>query len=482
MKKLVLLLASLFLLGSCEGDVTFKPSEGGTYDPIADEVSLIENQRRVVSLTDIVAPATVKIGGTLALEDVSLVANYNDETHENVHPEEIQLSTSRLGVETGVVVYGGKTATFTITVVDDAEPGNEKTVASLGAVTFPDIHVGDQVSVNNVTVVVNYSDNTSETVHPTSILIDTSEPGVVNVKVSYGGTEVTTTATVLGEGEAPVKTLTSVEISSVPLQIAQDGTLANNQVTLVAHYSDGTSENVNPNSITLDTSAPGESVQGTASYGGLSASFTIEVLSSGVEPATITGIVVSSSPNSVEIGDTVTTDDVLITVSYSNNDVQIIHPSTVNVDTSDAGTVTGTVTYDVFDATFTLTVVDPDEEEDELMCTYRIYFDYSHTTIYNPTTKKDVDSPLLEFTAPMLRALGHAPEAIRQDGDPNKVDSTKVATLGTSMGFSADPAFPNFVGFSTHGVCLSADDLWDFTTDFRQQAVVALYGIWEAND
>ena len=122
-----------------------------------------------------------------------------------------------------------------------------------------------------------------------------------------------------------------------------------------------------------------------------------------------------------------------------------------------------------------------EEAEEKIMCTYNIYLSYSHTTKYNPETKKDVDSPLLSFEAPMLEPLGKVPDEIAEN---DAVSVSKVKALAVEHGFLAnandvpDPAFPDFLGFSYHGLCLDSSDIWDFTKDYKQVAVVTLYGIW----
>lgn len=117
-------------------------------------------------------------------------------------------------------------------------------------------------------------------------------------------------------------------------------------------------------------------------------------------------------------------------------------------------------------------------EDDELKCTYYFFFSYSHTTKYSPVTGKDEDSPIYSCTHSMLSPLGEIPEAVK--------DQTAVEKLGATFGFSKDPAFKTFLGFSYNGVMTivdgeSKDDagkLWNFSTDYKQQAVINLYGIW----
>lgn len=115
-----------------------------------------------------------------------------------------------------------------------------------------------------------------------------------------------------------------------------------------------------------------------------------------------------------------------------------------------------------------------DDDDDVLLCTYQIYFSYSHTTKYNPETKKDEESPILSFTAPMLSPLGAIPEEINTE--------EKVLAKGAELGYAVDPAFPTFLGFSFNGLCLDESGLWDFTKDYKQLAVVTLYGIWVSNE
>jgi len=117
-----------------------------------------------------------------------------------------------------------------------------------------------------------------------------------------------------------------------------------------------------------------------------------------------------------------------------------------------------------------------EDGEEKLMCTYNIYFDYSHTTKYNPVTKKDEDCPILTFEAPMLEPYGKVPEAIADNGVLSETKFKQKAH--DDFGFDPDPTFPKFLGLSFHGLCLDSSDLWDFTKDYKQLAVVTLYGVW----
>ena len=475
MKKHLLLVAVAMLLSACDGVVNFSPAEGGTYDPYADEIDLIDKMKKVNSLGEITAPSEIYINEELSLEDVSVVAYYSDDTEEVVHPSLIQLDTSRVGTETAVIYFEGKTATFTITVKEQEVV--TKQVSSIKTVTFLNtINIGDVVKLQDVELVVVYDDESEETVNPTSIQIDTSHAGTINVTVTYKDKSKTVQYTI--EGEVVLSELSAV----TPATIYKGATLSNSDVTLTAHYSDGSSQNVTPESIVLDTSTVGLTY-GSINYQGLSASFSITVLEVPTpEQPVLTGISVSNAPSSVYLNGTISANEVNIVLAYSDGNVENGHPESVSINTSIAGVAVGTAYYGDFSAVFSVTVIDPAEEEEEeeevLMCTYRIYFSYSHTTKYNPVTKKDEDAALLSFAAPMLSPLGKAPEEIALASDNTKVDASKVIALGTAAGYEVDPAFPNFLGFSAFTVCLSTDQIWDFTKDYKQQAVVSLYGVW----
>ncbi len=121
--------------------------------------------------------------------------------------------------------------------------------------------------------------------------------------------------------------------------------------------------------------------------------------------------------------------------------------------------------------------VTPEEEDVVEGCIYNFYFSYSHSTKYNPITKKDENSPIYSWEQKdMLKAIGAVPSALADTS--GKVDVEKVKYFGGLQGFTPDPAFPKFMGFSFHGICLDVEDIWDFTKDYKQQAEISLYGVW----
>lgn len=112
-----------------------------------------------------------------------------------------------------------------------------------------------------------------------------------------------------------------------------------------------------------------------------------------------------------------------------------------------------------------------DETKQEYVCvsetntTINFYFDSTQTT-----DEDGNDCPIFTMKFYLLKPLGECPEAI------NTVE--KVIALGAAHGFAKTEAFPTFIGWSFYSTCLDEEGLWNFTTDYRQQAVTSIYGIW----
>ena len=98
---------------------------------------------------------------------------------------------------------------------------------------------------------------------------------------------------------------------------------------------------------------------------------------------------------------------------------------------------------------------------DDAVSIYEFYFSYSYS-----------DEPLASVEGPTFKALGI-------DKVPTfLLKQESLVAAGKEKGYEVDPAFPTFVGWSFYGVCLDEEDLWDFTIDHKQLAVIPLYGIW----
>ena len=93
------------------------------------------------------------------------------------------------------------------------------------------------------------------------------------------------------------------------------------------------------------------------------------------------------------------------------------------------------------------------------------YFDNTQTT-----DEEGKDAPIFTIKWYMLKPLGDCPVEI------NTLE--KVIALGNKKGFTSKETYPTFIGWSFYSTCLDEEQLWNFETDYRQQAVTAIYGIW----
>ena len=119
-----------------------------------------------------------------------------------------------------------------------------------------------------------------------------------------------------------------------------------------------------------------------------------------------------------------------------------------------------------------------DDKDEKTPCTYYIYLDYSHTTKYNPETKKDEDCPVVSFEVEdQFVPYGKVPEALADENGALSGEKLKQKAF-TDYGFSIDPTFPKFLGLSIHGLCVDSSDTWDFTKDYMQKSEIKLYGVW----
>ena len=116
-----------------------------------------------------------------------------------------------------------------------------------------------------------------------------------------------------------------------------------------------------------------------------------------------------------------------------------------------------------------------DEEEEEveefISCTYQFYFSYSHSSHFDEILGRDVATPILTLKdKPMFEPLGAIPSEVNS--------KEKMLAIAEEKGFSVDPTFDKFLGFSQYTVCLDEEGIWDFTKDTKQQAIISLYGVW----
>ncbi len=300
---------------------------------------------------------TYYVGDSLNTSGLTLTVNYNNGTTKTVSSgftcSPTTLSSS--GTKTITVTYGGKTATFTVSVENrPMETVNVSSIAIKSKPTKTSYYVSDTLNTSGLTLTVKYDNGTTETISsgftcsPTSF----SSAGTKTITVTYGGKSTSFTVNVV---EAPIS---SIAIKSKPTKTSYSvgDTLNTSGLTLTATYNNGTTKTISSGftcSPTSFTSAGSKTI--TVTYEGKTTSFTVNVAE-----VTVSSIAVKSKPTKTTyyVGDSLNTSGLTLTVNYTNGTQKIVSsgfscsPTTL----SSSGTKTITVTYEGKTTTFTVSV------------------------------------------------------------------------------------------------------------------------------
>ena len=214
----------------------------------------------LTSISAIYSGGSVDAGTALTdLTGIVVTANYSDGSTKTVTDYTLS-GTIAGGANIITVSYGGKTATFTVIGVEEGE--EEITLTSISATySGGDVAVGTALTeLNGITVTGTYSNGSTSEITGYTLSGEIAE-GENTITVSYDGK--TTTFIVKG-----VAMVTLASISAVVNQdFASVGTAASElDITVTAHYSDGSTAEVTDYSIS-GTVAAGENTF-TIVYGG----------------------------------------------------------------------------------------------------------------------------------------------------------------------------------------------------------------------
>ena len=181
-----------------------------TVDVVAAPVTL-----ESIEVTTNPTKTTYNVGEDFSPNGIVITAHYSDSSTKviNDSSEEFVSVTfsgtdfSTAGTKTITVTYGGKTTTFTVTVVEPTP--TEKTLTSIAVTTAPsttEFTVGDNFSANGIAITVTYSDSSTKVITDSSEEFsavtfsgyDLSKAGEQTVTVTYseGGVEKTATYTI----------------------------------------------------------------------------------------------------------------------------------------------------------------------------------------------------------------------------------------------------------------------------------------------
>ena len=255
--------------------VQYQP--GGTYTVNSDIMLVAVWQQ--VALTKIeVATKPSKtayyVGDTLNESGLTLKATYNDGTTKTITSgfscNPTTLNTA--GTQTITVSYGGKTATFTVTV-------SAVQITGLTVTTKPtktSYYVGDTLDTAGLKLTATYNNGTTKTItsgfscSPTTL----NTAGTQTITVSYGEKTATFTVTV------STVQITNLTVTTKPTKTSYyvGDTLDTAGLKLTATYNNGTTKTITSGFSCSPTTLNTAGTQTiTVSYGGKTATFTVTV-------------------------------------------------------------------------------------------------------------------------------------------------------------------------------------------------------------
>ena len=275
-----------------------------------------------------------------------VTAHYNNDTSEVVTDYGIGGYDSAPGAKIITVTYGGKTATFEVTV-------RAKTLTEIRVTKQPAKRTyleGDAFDSAGMEITAYYDNGTSEVVTDYGISGYDSTPGVKRLTVTYGGKTAALEVTVRG------KALVSIAVTKNPDQMTYvEGTALDTtgmELTLV--FDNGTKEVLATGwTETYDFSQPGRQ-EVRIDCRGKTTTLTVMVLSK-----TLTGIAVSRLPNKLTYieGNAFSAAGMEVTAYYDNNTSEIVTDRvTIQGYDSAPGIKTMAISYQGKEASFTVTV------------------------------------------------------------------------------------------------------------------------------
>ena len=326
----------------------------GTYEGVSGTFDVVINPVELVSVAVKTMPNKTKyyVGDTFDQTGLTLTATYNNGKTETIANGITctGFSSDAVGSKTVTASYGGKSTTFNV----DIEAVKLVSIAVKTNPTKMSYYQGDALDSTGLTLTATYNNGKTETVTTgfTCSALDSSSAGQKTITVTYQGLTTTFSVTVIAVN------LVSVSVKTMPNKTSYFTGEPFDQtgLTLTATYNNGNTETVSSGiSCTGFSSATAGQKTVTASYGGKSTTFTVEVKA--IVP---TGITVKTAPNKTEyfVGDSYDGTGLVVNVTYNNGTNKDITTgfTTSGFSSATAGKNTVTVSYEGFTATFDVTI------------------------------------------------------------------------------------------------------------------------------
>ena len=326
----------------------------GTYEGVSGTFDVVINPVELVSVAVKTMPNKTKyyVGDTFDQTGLTLTATYNNGKTETIANGITctGFSSDAVGSKTVTASYGGKSTTFNV----DIEAVKLVSIAVKTNPTKMSYYQGEALDSTGLTLTATYNNGKTETVTTgfTCSALDSSSAGQKTITVTYQGLTTTFSVTVIAVN------LVSVSVKTMPNKTSYFTGESFDQtgLTLTATYNNGNTETISSGiECTGFSSATAGQKTVTASYGGKSTTFTVEVKA--IVP---TGITVKTAPNKTEyfVGDSYDGTGLVVNVTYNNGTNKDITTgfTTSGFSSATAGKNTVTVSYEGFTATFDVTI------------------------------------------------------------------------------------------------------------------------------
>ena len=238
----------------------------------------------VVTLESITVSGPTKteyeIGDELDLTGLVVTAHYSDGNEKVLSAGDYEVSgfdSSTAGEKTITVTYQDKTTAFTVNVKEAAPVVTLESITVSGP-TKTEYKIGEELDLTGLVVTAHYSTGDEATVTGYEVSgFDSSTAGEKTITVTYQGKTAAFKVTVK-ETEKPVVTLESITVSGpnkTEYKIGEELDLTG--LVVIAHYSDGSYQEVTDYEVSgFDSAAAGEKTV-TVTYQGETVSFKITV-------------------------------------------------------------------------------------------------------------------------------------------------------------------------------------------------------------
>ena len=326
----------------------------GTYEGVSGTFDVVINPVELVSVAVKTMPNKTKyyVGDTFDQTGLTLTATYNNGKTETIANGITctGFSSDAVGSKTVTASYGGKSTTFNV----DIEAVKLVSIAVKTNPTKMSYYQGEALDSTGLTLTATYNNGKTETVTTgfTCSALDSSSAGQKTITVTYQGLTTTFSVTVIAVN------LVSVSVKTMPnkTNYFTGEPFDQTGLTLTATYNNGNTETISSGiECTGFNSATAGQKTVTASYGGKSTTFTVEVKA--IVP---TGITVKTAPNKTEyfVGDSYDGTGLVVNVTYNNGTNKDITTgfTTSGFSSATAGKNTVTVSYEGFTATFDVTI------------------------------------------------------------------------------------------------------------------------------